>query len=344
MKRLILALGFLALGVLLGPKAQAQYGSVDGQVVDQDGQPVEGATVKFTLMEGFTLSHEAKTKKSGEFALLTTRSSGPWQISVKKEGFTDLTLPEPVRIPLGGSPTRLPPIKIWKVGAAGAPAKPMTKEEEAKAEEERKAIAALQIQFKAAGAILDEADAAAKAGDAALAAQKLDEAEAAYKELLVTRPEFAQIHYNLAVVQSRKKDWEGAAASYAKAAELKPDWADAYAGASACYQNAKQMAKAEEMLTKAVAAAPENGRLQHMYGVVLFNQSKYAEAEAALKKAQALDATNPEPLYYLATIAVSLGKTNECIALLEKYIAANPTNQENLTTAKGLLDALKPKK
>ena len=33
----------IALGVLLAPSAQAQYGSVDGQIVDQDGQPVEGA-------------------------------------------------------------------------------------------------------------------------------------------------------------------------------------------------------------------------------------------------------------------------------------------------------------
>lgn len=344
MKRLTLALGFLALGVLLAPSAQAQYGSVDGQIVDQDGQPVEGATVKFKLLEGFTLSHEAKTKKNGEFALLTTRSSGPWEISVKKEGFKDLTLPEPIKIPLGGSPTRLPPIKIWKAGAAGAPAAPMTKEEAAKAEEERKVIAALQLQFQLAGTILDEADAAGKAGDAALAAQKLDEAEAAYKELIATRPEFAQIHYNLAVVQSRKKDWESAAASYAKAAELQPDWSDAYAGASAAYQNAKHTEKAEEILSRAVAATPNDGKLQHMYGVILFNQGKYAEAEVVLKKARELDPTNPEPLYFLGTIAVSLGRTNECIALLEQYIAANPTNQETLATAKDLLGALKPKK
>ncbi len=344
MKRFVFALGALVLGALFATNAYAQHGTIIGSVVDQDGQPVEGAVVKIAPVQGYVPPVSAKTKKNGEFGMITTQYSGPWQITVEKPGYMSSTDAQPIMAPIGGTPTRIPPIKLWKEGAAGAPPKPMTKEEAAKAEEERKAMAALQVEFQAAVALLDEAKAAQQANDAALAAQKLDEAEAAYKELLAKRSDLPQIHFNLAVVYTFKKAWDQAGDEYAKAAELKPDWVDAYAGASAAYQNARQPDKAKELLAKGMAAAPDNARLQSLLGTLAFNAGNYAEAETALKRALELDPSGPEPLYYLGTIAISLNKTNEAVQYLEKYVAANPASKENLETAKALIAALKPAK
>ena len=68
------------------------------------------------------------------------------------------------------------------------------------------------------------------------------------------------------------------------------------------------------------------------------------EAKEAFERAVAADARNPEPLYYLGAMAVSANDTATAIQHLEKYIATGSPQSPNYATAKGLLDAIKPKK
>ena len=56
------------------------------------------------------------------------------------------------------------------------------------------------------------------------------------------------------------------------------------------------------------------------------------------------DASNPEPYFYMGTILVGQNKVPDAIASLEKYLTMNPQNAQNVATAQGLLQALKPKK
>src|SRR6185436_13683852 len=197
MKRaFILLSASLALG-LPAATASAQTGAARGKVIDQQGQPIEGAKVELDYKGGVTRKFETKTNKKGEFTQVGL-ASGLYDITVTKEGYQpELT---GSRISLG-DPTYLKDIQLKKLGAGGAGAG---------AAGAAAGAAALQASFKAA---LDLTQAG-----------KLDEAEAAYKELLTKVPSIPEIHYNLAYVYVQKKDWTSAEASYKKALELKPDY------------------------------------------------------------------------------------------------------------------------
>jgi len=68
------------------------------------------------------------------------------------------------------------------------------------------------------------------------------------------------------------------------------------------------------------------------------------EAIAAFQKAAAADPANAEPYFYMGTILVGQNKVPDAVTSLEKYLSMNPTNAQNVATAQGLLQALKPKK
>ena len=70
----------------------------------------------------------------------------------------------------------------------------------------------------------------------------------------------------------------------------------------------------------------------------------HRSAHAAFSKAAEADPANPEVYYYLGTLDVGQNKIPEAIAHLEKYLSMNPTSPQNVATAQGLLQALKPKK
>jgi tetratricopeptide (TPR) repeat protein len=288
----------------LAAPAGAQTGTVRGKVVDDQGRPLEAAKVELDFLGGITRHFETKTNKKGEYTQVGLQP-GTYKITANKEGFQGSFLEIRVSI---GDPTYLPELKLVGLAAAA----------EKKADE-------IQGPFNKAHELM-------KAG-------KLDEAEAIYKEILVKTPGVPQAHFNLGYIYSQRKDWAGAEAAYRKALELKPDYSDASVALVRVYQDSGQADKA-----MALSQASEDPAVLFNLAVTHLNASKYDEAEAAFKKAEALDAANPEIQYHLATIAINRGRNEECLARLEKYLSMSPTNAQNVATAQGLLQALKPKK
>ena len=296
--------------------ASAQTGAVRGKVLDEQGQPIEGAKVELDYKGGVTRKFETKTNKKGEFTQVGLQS-GNYDITVTKEGYQPH--PTGARISLG-DPTYLKDIQLKKGGggAAGGAAGDG-------------GVAALQASFKAALELTQ--------------AGKLDEAEAGYKELLTKAPSIPEIHYNLAYVYSQKKDWTNAEACFKKALELKPDYSDALTSLARMYQESGQQEKAMAIMSQ--GSASTDPKAQFNLGVMLMNQNKDEEALAAFKKSVELDPANAEAYYFIGTRSLQLGKLPEAVAALEKYISLNPSNAANLATAKQMLPALKaalPKK
>jgi superkiller protein 3 len=83
--------------------------------------------------------------------------------------------------------------------------------------------------------------------------------------------------------------------------------------------------------------------VQFGVAVDLFNQGKADEAAAAFQKVLELDPNHAESYYFLGSLAVQQNKIPEAVTHLEKYLSMNPTNAQNVATAQGLLQALKPK-
>lgn len=313
MKR-VLAAGSLLLGILLsGVPAQAQVGAARGKVVDDKGQPLEGAKVLIDFTGGVSRKAEVTTNKKGEFTRVGL-PPGPYRITVSKDGFA----PQYVDVRVGlGDPTEVPEIKLVPAGkAAGA----------AQKESEN-----LQASF-------DKGQKAAQAG-------QFDEAEAAYKEVLSKNPSKPEVVWlSLGIMYNQKKDPAASEEAFRKAIELKPDYADAYSDLASLLISAGKGPAAIEAVKKAATDFPADPKMQFAYAWTLFNAGQAQEADAVFKNVATMDPQNAETQYYLGSIAVGLNKIPDAVAYLEKYLTMNPTNAQNVATAKGLIGALKPKK
>jgi tetratricopeptide (TPR) repeat protein len=311
MKRLLVMGGlFLALA-LVGSEAGAQTGTARGKIMDDKGQPIADAVVTIEYQGGVTRKYETKTNKKGEYTQVGIYP-GVYKLTVNKEGYQGGILD--ARISLG-EPTYLPEMKLMTRSAAQAAAAGGDK-----AREE------LTASFKNATDLTQ--------------AGKYDEALAAYTELSAKNPSIPEVQYNMGFIYSQKKDWANAEAAYKKALELKPSYSEANAALLRVYQESGQA----EKVTELAAAAGNDPKVQFNLGVTFLNSGKAEEALAAFQKAAAADPSNPEPLFYMGTVLVGQNKVPDAVTNLEKYLSMNPTNAQNVATAQGLLQALKPKK
>jgi tetratricopeptide (TPR) repeat protein len=309
MKRLLVIGGLLMAVVLAGGEALAQTGTARGKVLDEKGQGIVDVKVILEFQGGVTRHYETKTNKKGEYTQVGL-FPGEYKIMAGKDGYAPNGIEQKVGI---GDVTYLPDIKL-------ADAKKVAEAQAAKQQED----------------IVPLFNKAADLGKQG----KLDEAEAAYKEVLAKAPSIPEAHVNLGYIYRQKKDWVNAEASYKKALELRPGYSEATSGLIATYQGSGQADKAREMAN----AATGDAGVQFDLGAELLNENKYEEALAAFQKAAAAEPTNPEPIYYMGAIQVGLNKVDEARANLEKYLSMNPTNAQNVATAQGLLQALPPKK
>jgi len=318
LKRLIAAAFLPAALALAAPSSllAQSTGAARGKIVDEKGQGIQDAVVTVEFLGGITRKFDTKTNKKGEFTQVGLQP-GPYKITASKEGYQGSFID--VRIALG-EPTQIPDLKIVTKAAAQAAA----------SSEADKAGTALRELF---------------AGAAKLAEQgKGDEAIAAYQEVLSKNPNVAEAHYNIGFLLAKKKDWPGAQAAFQKALEVRPGYGEALIALAGVYQESGQAEKATELLAKAAADNPKDAKVQFNLGIFNLNSGHSEEALASFQKSAELDPAFAETYYYLGTIAVGQNKIPDAIANLEKYLSMNPTQAQNVATAQGLLQALKPKK
>jgi len=319
MKRLSVAAGLVAASLLVPASAgwAQSTGAVRGRVTDEKGQPVVDAVVTLDFQGGVTRKFEVKTSKKGEFTQVGL-SPGGYRITANKEGFQGTYID--TRISLG-EPTQLPDMKLVSKAAAQAAGG---------SSEADKANTALRELFAKANQLSQEG--------------KSDEAIAAYKEVLAKNPQIAEAHYNIGFLQGQKKNWPAAEAEYLKAIEVRPGYGEAISALARVYQDSGQPDKATALLAKAATDNPKDAKVLFNLGVYYLNSQHTEEAVAAFNKAAEADPSNAEVYYYLGTLDVGQNKIPEAIAHLEKYLSMNPSNAQNVATANGLLQALKPKK
>ncbi|HET7291998.1 MAG TPA: tetratricopeptide repeat protein [Vicinamibacteria bacterium] len=311
MKRILFYATGATLVLLAAPGTLAQTGTARGRVMDEQGQPLVEAKIDIDYQGGVTRHIETKTNKKGEY-IQVGLPPGTYRFTASKEGYQSGFVEQRVSL---GDATVLPDMKLRTLEAARKAAGGGVDAEKLKAD------------FGAAAALLKDG--------------KLDEAEASFKAIAATTPSIPEVHYNLGLIASRKKDWPAAEASFKRAIELRPEFGDAYSQLADVYTKMGQPEKANEIIQQ--AAEGGDPAVLFSQAAMLLNAGKLEEAEAAFKKVEAADPTNSEVHFHLATIALNQGKTDECVARLEKYVASSPKNAQNLQTAQGLLQALKKK-
>jgi cytochrome c-type biogenesis protein CcmH/NrfG len=319
MRRYALLVGLTLVWLLPASQALAQFGGVRGQVVDEEGQPIPDAKVVVETISGQKFTLESETGDDGTFHQVTTHTSGPWIVTITRDGYQPWRTVDPLRIPLGGDTLVLPTVTLAR----------------------RATVSEVRSgQFKEATDLLVESDAARRAGDVAKADEKLGEAEVALQAFVAENPDEAGAYFNLGLIYDRRQDWEKASASYLKAAELKPEMANASVGAAAALINARESARAIEVLEAALEANPGHASLQSLLALARYNEGDMEEAAALYEKVRQAMPGNPEPLYYLGMIAVQQNRPDDAVALLEEFLSLEPRDPASVETAKNLLAAL----
>lgn len=317
MKRCIVAAGLLVALALLGTEAHAQSGAVRGRIVDEKGEALLDAKVSIEYQGGLTRKYDAKTNKKGEYTQVGL-PPGDYKVTAQKDGYQGAFVTLHVGL---GEPTQVPELKLLSAAAAQAAAQKTGGGPSA---------AQISSDFKAAYELTQQG--------------KLDEAEAAYRALLVKHADIPEVYYNLGFIAGKRKDLPAALEAYKKALELKADYGDAMAALAETYQAMGQGDKASEVLTKAAEQFPEDAAILFNMGVFYFNGNRPAEAIAAFKKVEQLGSPNAEAQYYLGTLSVGQNDIPGALAHFEKYLASSPTNPQYKATAEGLLAYLKSKK
>lgn len=303
MKTALTAMGVLLGLALVAPPAQAQMGGARGKVVDKEGKPVAEATVQIEF-SGKPDKYEVKTDKKGEY-LQVGLEPGNHLITASKDGY----VPGGRYARIGLGITDVPPIELEL-----APPPPLDQ-------------AALNDMFAKAVQLTQEG--------------QLDEAEAAYREILDLQPNLAEALGNLGYVYAKKEDWERAEASYLEAIEQRPDEARFTIALAQLYRDSGQAEKADALSERIVTQEPVDATDQINRGVFLLNSGHTEEAQKAFEDALATDPSAAVAHYHLGTLLVGQGKAGEAIEHLEAYLASDPGNSQYVATAQGLLEALK---
>jgi tetratricopeptide (TPR) repeat protein len=309
--------------------ALAQQSSLRGKIVDEAGNPVEGATVVLEPTGNYDTQFEVTTNDKGEwFKGGLAGFGGGWKVTVTKGDLAGAN--SNVRAQLGAV-TAVPDIVLRPGGLAALNADPanMSTEEIDKANEETEKL----------NALFTEASAAFEAKDYDLAIEKVNG--------MIASVENCDVCYDLlGDVNVAKEDLAAAETAYLKSIEIKPDKPAPYNSLASIYNTQRKFDEAAAMSAKASEVSgtdPATGggdaSASYNQGISLWNASKPAEAEAAFKRATELDPTMADAHYWLGMAAFNQGKLKEAKVPLETYLKLDPEG-ENAATAKALLASI----
>lgn len=302
---LSLVLGFA------GAVAAQSVATVRGQVIDQNGVPWEGVTVKFSNDRGNKA--QTVTDKEGKF-MQSGLSNGKWQIEYFRG--EQLFWRQDAQI-MTGQQVDLPVVNVKELlektpeGAARAK----------KAEEEKAKFEGMKTHFDNGVAALQAADnlqatLAKTPADQKAALQEqitakrqtaIDEFTAAQQGLEQTDSNYALVLGNLAAAYKSAGMYEDAIAAYNRALAVKLD-AGYYVGLAEAQartnKNAEAMATCEKI--PAATHASNAATCYRNLGIVFYNTNKFAEAIEPLQKATQLEPNNAQAWYVLGASLVPL--------------------------------------
>jgi len=305
-----LAMVFVAaLSGVLAPRAAAQDGVVQGQILDVAGKPWVDLAIEAVSDQG--AKSDTKTDKDGNFLIRGLRNgvftvliqlpapNKPYEVKVRVSG------PDTPKVNLNFKDV------VAKQGAEYA-------EAQKKVDEEKQKFQGMKGHFDAGVGFLNQAgQAKTDLGKAtadqrdALRQQVKDFSEKAVTELEAAKTAAGEKDSNLNLILARLGDAydaagrsDDAANAYKQAIELKPT-AAYYNNLGGIYGRAGKIAEAMAAFQKSAELDPQNAAQAYRNGgITLYNAGKMKEAVEPLKKATELDPKSAQAWYLLAAALV----------------------------------------
>jgi tetratricopeptide (TPR) repeat protein len=308
--RKFLNLGFLMLFVLslsvslILAQEQTGKGRINGTVVDEKGQPVEGATILVESMKTDT-KFQGSSDESGHFAV-AGMGTGYWRITASKSGYTSSSINMNV-----SQLTRNPPITFTLKKMTGYAAL-MTDEE------------SFQLFDK---------------GNLLMKEEKYDEALEIFEEFKAKYPEVYQVHLNIGNCYLNKGENDKAEAEFQlvldKTLEIHGDYKTdpatslrAFTGLGELYIQKGDFEKGQEYFSKALEISPEDEVAAYNVGQILFSNQRPDEAIKYYKLAIQIKEDWSKPYLKLGYAYLNKGDFDAALQYLNKFVEMDPENPE----------------
>jgi tetratricopeptide (TPR) repeat protein len=311
-------------GVPLWAQSWAGRGRLQGQIKDESGKPVQGATI--TLRKG-TAQVDPKadgpktitTDKNGKWSLLGL-ANGPWGILIQKQGYLDSE----------GQVN----VEEFGVGVA----QPINITLKAPTQQQVQQVQAQQKDSPAA-----QAKASLENANALLAQGKYAEARAAYQEgmgKLEDKSLHPAIYRAIADAYYKEGKTDQAIDTLKKSLELAPDDPDTLKLIVTLLASSNREAEAKTYMAKLPQGTQMDPAIGLNVGIKAFNEGKM---DAAMKEFDEVIAANPslaDAYYYRAMVHLNKQQNPQAKADLQKLLELEP-NSKFAKDAKEFLKELK---
>jgi tetratricopeptide (TPR) repeat protein len=284
--------------------ANAQLvGRVSGQVLDEEGNPVEGVKVTATTLAKEGLEETATTNKKGKFLITHKDATHLYVYRLEKDGYETLT--EEVDPEAGGGTVRKEFVLKRGASKVSAPATP--------GEVSGGGMRALQIY--------NDAVKAQQNGD-------YERAQNLYEQALKIDSELAAAHSGIAVIAQLRGDYPAAAAAAEKALELDPNDVRAMEVRFDAYRQLGDQKKADEAAAalQAMGDSSEIARRVHNEAVAAFQNGDAAGAVTKLQQAVRLDPELVPAYAALAKIYARDGDYAEAAKMAAEVVKRDPND------------------
>lgn len=278
---LLLFLIFLV-SILVFSQDYKGKGRVIGHVFDEEGNPIEGVTVKLFSMKaqsGFEVISDA----SGKWVASWIRG-GAWNIDFEKVGY----MPRKISIKVSEY-SQNPDVEIKLKKAEG-------------------------LVFS------EELKAALNEGNRLFQEEKYEEAIEVFGKILEGYPDIYIINKNIGNSYFQMERYEEAEEHYRKVIEKEPDNSDAMLLVGNCYANRNETEKALEWYKKINFDEIKDPIVLYNIGTNFYNLSSYEEALRYYERAVEIQEDFLDGLYQLGLAHLTLEHYENSLRIFEKYL------------------------
>jgi tetratricopeptide (TPR) repeat protein len=279
---LLLLLFFLAAQTFVYSQGYKGKGRVKGLVTDQEGNPLEGVTVKLYCERGAS-GFEVTTDDQGEWRANYIRG-GPYDIDFEKSGY----MPKKINV------------NISEFG--------------------KNPDIELTLQKIEGLVVTDELKEELKKGNDLFDQEKYEEAIQAYQAILEKAPETYILYRNIGNCYFQMEKYEKAEEFYLKVLENEPDDTESILGIGNTYANRGQNEKALEWYNKIAFDKISDPLVLFNIGSNFYSRGKHQEALKYYRKAVELKGDFQDARYQLGLVNLTLGNNQEAIDVFQEYL------------------------
>lgn len=160
----------------------------------------------------------------------------------------------------------------------------------------------------------------------------LRNAEAAYREAIALRPDWATAYNGLGIVLQSMGRLDEAVQAFEKAIALEPEWSRPHNDLAILYRMSGRLDEAEKEALIALELGPDDVAAHNNYGNLLLEQRRFDEAAAAYHEAIQLDPGHPAPYYNLACLASIRNDPEKALAFLACAIVLDERYRDEAKT------------